>query len=195
MSASKTSNPLSGRIAMRFLPILTCFLSLAVGSCAAVNQGLQESDPYATVVHTIGEALTSVEPAHIYEIDGEAVMYQRRSFQLPPGEHELRVWPEGPAQRMVPDLEMIERESIQVDSMRLRVEAGHHYFLGAKRTRTRPVVEVVTEEGTQVAHGDWQTTIEPVVVRVDPPVTWQRAATGLSGFFGSLALGPLLAGL
>ena len=54
---------------------------------------------------------------------------------------------------------------------------------------------MTTEEGTQTSYGDWQTTIEPVVVRVDPPVTWQRAATSLSGFFGSLALGPLLAGL
>ena len=180
---------------MRTLPTLTCLLSLTFGACAAVNQGLQENDPYATVVHTIGEQLTGVEPAHIYEIDGEEVMYQRRSFQLTPGEHELRVWPEGPAQRMVPDLEAIERERIQVDAITLTVEAGHHYMIGAKRTRTRPVVEVVTEEGIQTAYGEWQTTIEPVVVRIDPPVTWQRAATSLSGFFGSLALGPLLAGL
>ena len=69
-----------------------------------------------------------------------------------------------------------------------------HEVIGAKRTRTRPVVQVTTEEGTQTTHGEWQTRIEPVVVRVDPPVTWERAATSLSGFFGSLLLGPVVAG-
>lgn len=178
---------------MRVKRLLLCVASLALGACS-LNQGLRPGHEFGTVVHTIGEETGErIDAAHIYEIDGESVLHQRRHYTLSPGEHSVRVWPEGPAQRMVPDLEQIEREDIRVDAITLRVVAGYRYFLAAKTTRTRSVVTVVTEEGEQTERSQWQVTVQPVVVREEPPVDVERAAKGLGGFVGSLLLGPLVA--
>ena len=170
---------------MRRIPLLL-LLSLYpwLGACAtALNQGLQPGDEHGTVVHTIDEDTPpDVEPAHVYEIDGEPVLHQRRSYALSPGEHTLRVWPEGPAQRMVPDLEAIDRKQIQVDPLTIDVKPGYKYFVAARRTQTRPVVTVVTEDGERTTVGPWQVTITPVVVKEEPPVTLERAVKGMSGF-------------
>lgn len=154
-----------------------------------------EPAPTGRVTNTIGELTPGdVEPAHIYEIDGEPVMYQRRSFVLEPGEHRIRVWPEGPPQRMVPDLAAIEEENIQVDTITLRVQAGHRYLLGARITTSRTLVSVTTAEDTRTEYGEWQKTVEPVVVKEVPPVELEEAVKSFGGFFGSLLLGPLIGG-
>ncbi|MCP4204330.1 MAG: hypothetical protein GY769_20645 [bacterium] len=148
------------------------------------------------VVNTIDEEVGwGIEPAHIYEIDGRPVMYQKRTFSLPAGEHTIRVWPEGPAQRMVPDLEAIERQQIQVDPLDVVIEPGHRYFIGARQTKTREVVTVLTDEGEEQNYGDWKITIEPVVVKVVLPPDLERVATGLGGFMSTFLIGPVLAGM
>ena len=39
-----------------------------------------------------------------------------------------------------------------------------------------------------------QVEVEPVVIRDVPPATLEQAVKSFSGFFGSLALGPLIGG-
>lgn len=138
------------------------------------------------------EPWEGTEPAHIYEINGETVSHHQSTFALDPGEHTIRVWPLGPAQRMIPDLEQIERERIEVDPIVLEVKAGYRYYLGARRKRTRTMVEVVTPAGVERSAGDWRVTIEPVVMKLAGPHTLVEKVQGASGFFGSLLLGPLL---
>lgn len=176
-------------------PLLTTALALAACSVNPVPQ-TQPVEKNGRVVHTIGEEVGSgLTRAHIYEIDGQAVMYQKRTFSVPAGEHTIRVWPEGPAQRMVPDLEAIERKQIQVDPLDIVIEPGHRYFIGARETRTREVVTVLTDEGEEQSFGDWQITIEPVVVKVVLPPDLERVATGLGGFMSTFLIGPVLAGM
>ena len=178
----------------RVLPHI--LLALLFTNCASAPRVERPPTSSGRVVHTIGEEIGhGVEPAHIYEIDSHPVMFQKRTFSLPAGEHQIRVWPVGPAQRMVPDLEAIERQEMEVDAITLRVEPGHRYFLGARRTRSREVVTVITPEGTESELGGWKITIEPVLVKVVQPPDLERVATGLGGFLSTFLIGPLLAGV
>ena len=148
----------------------------------AVSSSVDELPPHGLV------------PAHIYEIDGRAVHYSSRTFALTPGRHEIRVWPVGPPQRMVPDTEMIERQAIQVDALGLNVVPGYRYVLAAEWRESREVVSLISEEGTETVEGEWKRTVRPVVMRTLPPPTWEAAVEGAAGFFGSILLGPLLGG-
>ena len=145
------------------------------------------------ISNTIGTVVAEdLDPAHIYEIDGEIVSHHQGTFTLEPGRHAIRVWPQGPAQRMIPDYEAIERERIQVDALELEVEAGYRYYLAAPSKESRTIVEVITEEGAERSLGDWQKTVEPVIVKVYGPLTTRQKVEAMGGFFGSLLLGPLL---
>lgn len=175
-------------------PLVSALSAALCLACSAVEIEVAPP-PVALVVNSIGETMPpDVQPAHIYEIDGEPVPYQRRSYILEPGRHLVRVWPEGPAQRMVPDVAAIEEEKIQVDAIELDVEAGHRYLLGARVTRTRTLVSVATVDGVKEEYGDWEKTVEPVLVKDVPPPTVEQAVKSFSGFFGSLLLGPLMGG-
>jgi hypothetical protein len=95
---------------------------------------------------------------------------------------------------MVPDVEMIEREGIEVDFLALNVVAGYRYVLAAKWSVSREVVTLISEEGKETIEGDWKGTVRPVVIRELPPPTLEAAIEGAAGFFGSLLVGPLLGG-
>jgi hypothetical protein len=171
-------------------------LELALAGCTingALNPGLRPEHQFGSVVHSIEEIVPpELEPAHIYEIDGQSVRHERRTFTLTPGQHAIRVWPQGPAQRAVPDLVEIDQKNIQVEPINIEVEAGYRYVLAARTKRTRTRVDVVTEEGIDTQFGDWQVTVKPVVVRTVPPADLETLIKGGFGFFGSLAAGPLL---
>lgn len=173
---------------------LLCAVALA--GCTidgALNPGLRPDHPFGSVVHSVEEVVPAeLEPAWIYEIDGRPVSYERRTFPLTPGEHVVRVWPLGPPQRLVPDPVEIEEKSMRVDPITIRIEASYRYVLAARTTRTRTRVDVVTEDDTETSYGDWEITVEPVVVRTVPPADLETLVEGDFGFLGSLAAGPLL---
>ena len=168
-------------------------LMALISSGCTLNQGLAEQDPFGRITHTIGEDVPEgVQPAHVYEIDGEPVAWERRSHRLEPGEHSVRVWPKGPPQAFVPDRAAIEEGRVQVDPVVIEVQAGFHYFLGIEETRTRSIVIVTTREGEETSYGNWEITYRAVLVKEEPPATLERAAKGFGLFAGSLAAAPLL---
>ena len=180
---------------MSRLSLLLPITALAVACSAAPQPELERrlADHIGLVSNTIDlQAPEGTERAHIYEIDGETVAHYQTTFALEPGDHTIRVWPLGPAQRMVPDLELIEREGIQVDPIVLEVEGGHRYYLGARRKRSRTMVTMVMEDAVEESAGEWRETIEPVVVKIAEPMNLVQKVQGASGFFGSLLIGPLL---
>ena len=179
-------------------PILAAALVLltavGLGGCSA-NSTIQPQFTVGAVSNSVDEnPPRGTVSAYIYEIDGEPVHWASRTFSLTPGVHTIRVWPVGPAQRMVPDMEMIEREAIEVDALELEVVAGYRYVLAAEWIQSREVVTLISEEYTETIEGEWMKTVQPVVIRTLQPPTWEAAAEGAAGFFGSLLLGPLLGG-
>jgi len=168
-------------------------LMALISSGCTLNQGLAEHDPFGRIIHTIGEDVPAgTLRAHIFEIDGEPVTWERRNHLLAPGRHSIRAWPEGPPQTFIPDWIAIEEGRVRVDPLALEVEAGYHYFIGVEETRSRSMVIVTTREGEKVTFGDWEITYRAALIREEPPATLERAAKGFGLFAGSLAAAPLV---
>ena len=135
-----------------------------------------------------------VEPAWIYEIDGERVNYQRRTFRLPVGEHTIRVWPKDEAprsQQMVPDEARILREQIVIEGITINVEPGYRYYLGARTNVTRTSSTIVGTETYSFPSGKF---IFPVITRESEPADYVEGAKGMSLFFLSMAIPAAITG-
>ncbi len=135
-------------------------LALAVGGCASgpryvLNQGLDPANPSGIVTNTfLNFPPPGLERAYIYEIDGRHVPHTRRSFRLPAGEHTIRVWPIDSAPRslqIVPDLNRIRREQIEVETITLHVRPGHRYYLARECHRSPDFPVGLASEGGAIA--------------------------------------------
>ena len=103
-------------------------LAVTNGGCASspryvIHQELDPANPSGIVTSTfLNFPPPGLERAYIHEINGRHAPHTRRSFRLPAGEHTIRVWPIVSAPRslqIVPDLNRIRREQIQVEAVDL----------------------------------------------------------------------------
>ncbi len=173
-------------------------LAIATSGCATspryvVNQGLDPANPSGIVTNTfLNFPPSGLERAYIYEIDGRHVPHTRRSFRLPAGEHTIRVWPIDSAPRslqIVPDLNRIRREQIEVEAITLHVRPGHRYYLAA---RTNVVSAKSTIAGADVHEFPEQKFIVPVVSDTVEPADLEQASIGVALFALPLIVAPMV---
>lgn len=171
-------------------------LLLALQACSVnptLNPGTAPGRGSGLVTNTIfNKTPPGVEPAWIYEIDGEPVNYLRRSTRLPVGEHSIKVWPRDDAprsQQLVPDHTRIRRENIIVEEIVIQVEPGYRYYLGARTNITRTKSTILGTETHDFPSGKF---IVPTIVREAEPADYVQGAKGMSLFFLSLAIPAVL---
>lgn len=124
------------------LPLVV--VTLGAGGCSVTRPAdpdTVQGRESGLVTNTIyNKTPAGVEPAWIYEIDGEQVNCLRRSTRLSVGEHTIQVWPKDDAprsQQMVPDHTRIQCEDIAVEEIVINVEPGYRYYIGARTNITR----------------------------------------------------------
>ncbi|KPK61338.1 MAG: hypothetical protein AMJ59_02660 [Gammaproteobacteria bacterium SG8_31] len=178
------------------LPLVV--MTLSAGGCSVTrpaDPGMVLGRESGMVTNTIyNKTPAGVEPAWIYEIDGEQVNYLRRSTRLSVGEHTIKVWPKDDAprsQQMVPDRTRIQREDIVVEDIVIDVEPGYRYYIGARTNITRTKSTIVGTETYNFPSGKF---IIPVVVREAEPADYVEGAKGMSLFFLSMAIPAAIAG-
>lgn len=178
-----------GRLVRAVAALLACGALAACSVNQAMNQGLKPGRESGLVTNTILKyPPPGLERAWIYEIDGEPVVYTRRTFRLPIGEHTFRVWPLDNAprsQQMVPDHARIRRENILIEEIKINIEPGYRYYLAARTNITRVRSTIVGTETYNFASGKF---IIPVVVKEAPPADYIEGAKGMSLFFLSMAV-------
>lgn len=178
-----------GRSLTKAVVLLACATLAACSVNQTMNQGLKPGRESGLVTNTIlNYPPTGLARAWIYEIDGEPVVYTRRTFRLPVGEHTFRVWPLDNAprsQQMVPDHARILRENIVIEEITINIEPGYRYYLAARTNITRFKSTIVGTETFDFPGGKF---IVPVIVKEAPPADYVEGAKGMSLFFLSMAL-------
>lgn len=176
--------------------LLACLLLLGLGACSTSRQvatpEIVEQDS-ALLSNTADEKVPpGLQPAYIYEIDGEPVNYLRDALHLEPGEHRIRVWPRDTtprSQQMVPDLVRIAMEHIEVLELTLDVKPGYRCYFAA-RTNIYQTTSVI---GADTHHFPPNKFVIPVLVKEVPPADNIEGAKGLGLMAITMALPALVA--
>lgn len=147
---------------------LVAYLLTAIVSACATS-GPQPEEAKGLLTQTAGDRVPAgLEPATIYEIDGERV-HVRRSHLIGTGSHTVRVWPEqhGPRSSMPSPADQARREGIRVVGLDVEIVEGERVYLAAKRYQYQTFVE--DPWGLRHPLGPPRDAIVPVVVmKVSP---------------------------